>query len=213
MLSQRLGVPAIVGNDANLAALGEHRYGAGKGVRDLVFLAVSTGIGAGIMIGGELFTGSAGFAGEVGHMTVDSHGLYVLRTMPGALELLCSGTALARTATDRITAEEHSSMGDVLREANRERLTAREVFAAYHSGDALRSQSSPTLSYTLVRTDECREPAQPGADHHRGRACERVGRLHRPRGRPHACADVRRHRETDPCSSACTGVSIRLGVH
>ena len=137
MLGQRLGMPVVVDNDANLAALGEHRYGAGKGVRDLVFLAISTGIGAGIIIGGEPFTGSAGFAGEAGHMTVDVHGPYGLSTMPGALESLCSGTALARIATERITAGERSSMGDVPREANRERLTASEVFAAYRSGDAL----------------------------------------------------------------------------
>ncbi|MYD97083.1 MAG: ROK family protein [Gammaproteobacteria bacterium] len=137
MLRQRLGMSAVVGNDANLAALGEHRYGAGRRVQDLVFLAVSTGIGAGIIIGGELFTGSAGFAGEVGHMTIDAHGPYGLSTMPGALESLCSGTALARVATERITAGEYSSMTSVLSNTNRKGLTAREVFAAHHSGDAL----------------------------------------------------------------------------
>ncbi len=137
MLGQRLGMPVAVGNDANLAALGEHRYGAGRGVHDLVFLAVSTGIGAGIIIGGEPFTGSAGFAGEVGHMTVDAHGPLGLSTMTGALESLCSGTALTRIATERINAGECSSMSDVLRDANREGLTARDVFAAYRSGDSL----------------------------------------------------------------------------
>ena len=137
MLSQRLGMPVVIGNDANLAALGEHRYGAGKGVHDLVFLAVSTGIGAGIVIGGEPFTGSAGFAGEVGHMTVDAHGPLGLSTMPGALESLCSGAALARIATERVTAGEHSSMSGALDDADQEGLTARDVFAACRTGDAL----------------------------------------------------------------------------
>ena len=137
MLSQRIGMSVVIGNDANLAALGEHRYGAGKGMHDLVFLTISTGIGAGIIIDGELFTGSVGSAGEVGHMTVDAHGPLGLSTMPGALESLCSGAALARIATERVAAGERSSMGSSLDDANRRRLTARDVFAACRTGDAL----------------------------------------------------------------------------
>ncbi len=137
MLSQRLGMPVSIGNDANVAALGEQRYGAGKDVQDLVFLTISTGIGAGIITGGRLFTGSAGYAGEVGHMTVDAHGPYGASTMPGAWESLCSGTALARIATERITAGERSSMSTTLHDTNVEGLTARDVFAACRSGDAL----------------------------------------------------------------------------
>ncbi len=137
MLSQLLGMPVAIGNDANIAALGEQRYGAGKGVQDLVFLTISTGIGAGVIIGGRLFTGSAGYAGEVGHMTVDAHGPYGASTTPGAWESLCSGTALARIATERITAGERSSMSAALHDTNQEGLTARDVFAACRSGDAL----------------------------------------------------------------------------
>ena len=77
-------MPVAIGNDANIAALGEQRYGAGKDVQDLVFLTISTGIGAGIIIDGRLFTGAAGYAGEVGHMTVDAHGPYGASTTPGA---------------------------------------------------------------------------------------------------------------------------------
>ncbi len=137
MLSRRLGMSVAIGNDANLAALGEQRYGAGKGEQDIVFLTISTGIGAGIIIDGKLFTGSAGYAGEVGHMTVDAHGPYGASTMPGAWESLCSGTALARIATERITAGERSSMSTALHDTNVEGLTARDVFAACRSGDAL----------------------------------------------------------------------------
>ena len=137
MLSRLLGMPVAIGNDANIAALGEQRYGAGKGVQDLVFLTISTGIGAGVIIDGKLFTGSAGYAGEVGHMTVDAHGPYGASTTPGAWESLCSGTALARIATERITAGERSSMSTALHDTNQEGLTARDVFAACRSGDAL----------------------------------------------------------------------------
>lgn len=137
MLRRQLEIPALIGNDANLAALGEQRFGAGKGVADLLFLTISTGIGGGIIIGGELFTGSAGYAGEVGHVTVDAHGPLGASSVPGAWESLCSGTALARIATERIAAGERSSMSDALLDTNQEGLTARDVFAARRSGDAL----------------------------------------------------------------------------
>ena len=137
MLGQLLGKTVAIGNDANLAALGEQRYGAGKGVQDLVFITISTGLGAGIVIGGNLFTGSAGYAGEVGHMTVDVHGPYGASTVAGAWESLCSGTALARIAVERISAGERSSMSSALRDTNQEGLTARDIFAAARAGDAL----------------------------------------------------------------------------
>src|SRR5690606_8206854 len=74
MLEELLGAPVFIGNDANLAALGEHRFGAGKGVRDLVYITISTGIGGGIITDGRLLLGANGFAGEIGHMSVDAHG-------------------------------------------------------------------------------------------------------------------------------------------
>ena len=193
MLSQRLGMPVAIGNDANVAALGEQRYGAGKDVQDLVFLTISTGIGAGVIIGGKLFTGSAGYAGEVGHMTVDAHGPYGASTMPGAWESLCSGTALARIATERITGGERSSMSTALHDTNVEGLTARDIFAACRAGDAL-AAGHRRRCYRLPRRGphQPREPAQSGEDHHRRRPLQRVGRLHSPRRRPDARAVVRR---------------------
>ena len=148
MLSKRLELPVVIGNDANLAALGEQRFGAGKGVDDLVFLTISTGIGGGIILGGKLFTGSAGYAGEVGHITVDAHGPYGASSTPGAWESLCSGTALARIATERINAGERSSLSEALHDTNQEGLTARDIFSAYRSGDVLaRSIISDAIVY------------------------------------------------------------------
>ncbi len=137
MLSDRLGAPGVIGNDANLAALAEHRYGAGQDTDDLLFITVSTGIGGGIISRGKLLLGAAGYAGEVGHMTIDADGPYAASTTPGAWEALCSGTALARIATERINGGEPSSLTAALADTGTEALTARDVFTAYHSGDAL----------------------------------------------------------------------------
>ena len=137
MLRDRLGAPGVIGNDANLAALAEHRYGAGKGVDDLLFITVSTGIGGGIISRGKLLLGSEGYAGEIGHMTIDAAGPYGESTTPGAWEALCSGTALARIATERINAGERSSLAPALADTGGEALTARDVFTAYHEGDVL----------------------------------------------------------------------------
>jgi glucokinase len=70
MMSDRLGVSATLGNDANAAALGEWRYGAGQGIADLLVVTLGTGVGSGFIVNGHLVLGSAGNAGEVGHMTL-----------------------------------------------------------------------------------------------------------------------------------------------
>ena len=69
-LTERLGVPVVLDNDSNVAALAEHRYGAGRGRRHMVYVATSTGIGSGLILNGELFRGSYGWAGECGHMLI-----------------------------------------------------------------------------------------------------------------------------------------------
>lgn len=122
-------LPTFIGNDANLAALGEQRFGAGEGVADLLFITVSTGVGGGIIIGGKLYTGSTGFAGEVGHMTVEAHGPLGRSTTPGAWESLCGGTALVRIAEERMAAGEATTLSDS--------ITAVNIFAAKRAGDAL----------------------------------------------------------------------------
>lgn len=133
MFQRRWKTPTFISNDANLAGLAEQRYGAGQGSKNLVFVTISTGIGGGIVINGELYTGRMGFAGEVGHMTVDAHGPYGRSTTPGAWESLCSGTALVRIAGERMDAGETSSMSTV----PRERLDAQHLFDSMRAGDAL----------------------------------------------------------------------------
>ena len=74
LIAERLGLPVFVDNDANVAALAEHRFGAGRGARNLVLLTIGTGIGGGLILDGELYRGSTGAGAELGHMVIDENG-------------------------------------------------------------------------------------------------------------------------------------------
>ncbi len=89
-------------NDANAAALGEMKYGAAKGCRNFIYVTISTGIGGGIIINGELYTGATGMAGEVGHMVVEPDGMPCNCGGSGCWELYASGSAIARRAREKI---------------------------------------------------------------------------------------------------------------
>jgi glucokinase len=93
-LEAAFGVPVRVENDANAAALAEHRFGAGRGTADLVFLTMSTGIGGGVLSCGKLVTGAQGFAGELGHIAVVPNGRRCACGLRGCLEAYCGGQAL-----------------------------------------------------------------------------------------------------------------------
>jgi glucokinase len=96
LMAERVGVPALLENDASAAALGEHRFGAGRGTRHMLYITVSTGLGGGIIIDGELYRGKSGAAGELGHMIIDIDGPPCGCGARGCLEALASGTAIAR---------------------------------------------------------------------------------------------------------------------
>ena len=98
IMSEHLGVPVILENDANAAALGENVFGAGKGARHMVYITVSTGVGGGIIIDGQLYGGARGSAGEIGHTVIDASGPLCGCGNYGCLEALASGTAIARLA-------------------------------------------------------------------------------------------------------------------
>jgi glucokinase len=99
-LTERLGMPVLVDNDANTAAVAEHRLGAGDRVRDMVLVTLGTGIGGGLVLGGELQRGAAGFAGEPGHMVVDPNGPPCPCGRRGCWERYASGSGLGRLARD-----------------------------------------------------------------------------------------------------------------
>jgi glucokinase len=94
-LTTRFGLPAAIENDANAAALAEHRFGAGRGSRHMIMLTLGTGIGGGLILNGELYRGAVGAAGELGHITLDLDGPPCQGACPGFghLEALASGTA------------------------------------------------------------------------------------------------------------------------
>src|SRR5919106_4195877 len=106
-LERRFGVPVMIENDANAAALAEHRLGAGRGTRHMVMLTLGTGVGGGLILDGSLYRGAVGAAAELGHITIDVDGPMCQGTCPGRghLEALVSGTAAdglaARAAAER----------------------------------------------------------------------------------------------------------------
>ena len=95
-------LPVFIENDANAAALGEYVFGAGRGCKNMIYLTISTGIGSGIIINGQIMEGTSGTAGELGHMTVDWRGECCNCGNRGCLESIASGTAIARRANGAI---------------------------------------------------------------------------------------------------------------
>lgn len=96
LLSQRLEIPVVAANDANLIALGEATAGAGKGMRSLAVITIGTGLGSGLILDNRLWTGAGGFAAEFGHLTVDPEGLPCPCGNRGCLEQYVSAAALSR---------------------------------------------------------------------------------------------------------------------
>jgi glucokinase len=98
VISGRIGLPVVVENDANAAAWGEHRFGGGRGAGDVVMITVGTGLGGGIVLGGRLFRGAFGAAGELGHVRMVPGGLLCGCGNHGCWEQYASGRALVREA-------------------------------------------------------------------------------------------------------------------
>lgn len=133
-IEQELGPPAFLDNDANAAALGEHRFGAGRGLDNLVYLTVSTGVGGGVILDGRLYQGENGNAAELGHISVDAAGRACHCGSVGCIETYCSGTSIADRTREVLAADDDPS---VLRSGPVEAITAQVVAAAAREGDAL----------------------------------------------------------------------------
>lgn len=101
-LEAEFGAPASVDNDANVAALGEHRFGAGRGFNSLFYMTVSTGVGGGWVLNGSPWRGWESMAGEIGHTVVDPNGPYCLCGKRGCVERLASGVYMAQDARQRL---------------------------------------------------------------------------------------------------------------
>ena len=99
-LESALGLACFIENDVKAAALGESRYGAGRGLRNLIYLALGTGIAAGILIDGKLYRGSTGMAGEIGHAVVDRQGALCKCGSRGCFEAQAAGPGIAARANE-----------------------------------------------------------------------------------------------------------------
>lgn len=136
IIVERLGLTTYLINDASAAALGEHRFGAGKGVDNLIYLTVSTGIGGGIIIDGELYLGADGCAGEIGHMIIETHGPQCNCGKFGCLEALASGSAMTKESVRRLNQGEKSYIIELV-DGRLEDITAETVSLAARKGDLL----------------------------------------------------------------------------
>jgi len=133
ILEDKTQMPVAIDNDANLAALGEHVFGAGRGVEDMVYVTVSTGIGGGLILGGKLYYGSAFIAGEIGHMTIEPNGPKCRCGNKGCLEALASGTAMSRLAGELV--EQGRGLGILKIAGEKNKISSEIIAMAAASGD------------------------------------------------------------------------------
>ena len=134
MIQERIGIPVALTNDANAAAIGEMTYGAARGMKDFIVITLGTGVGSGIVVGGQLVYGHDGFAGELGHMIVRRNGRMCGCGRQGCLETYTSATGVARTAREYLSIRSDESL---LRSVDVDAITSKDVYDAAMQGDAL----------------------------------------------------------------------------
>lgn len=135
-LSRETGLPVILDNDANAAAYGELQVGAARGRREVFFVKLGTGIGAGLIINGQIYRGAAGFAGEFGHMTIDPEGIECVCGNIGCLETIASGPNIVRRTRERLYRDRTSSLSRLAIPRDRE-FTAEDIARAAREGDEM----------------------------------------------------------------------------
>lgn len=135
LMAERLGLPVVVDNDANAAVLAEHRAGAAKDCENAVLVALGTGIGGALVIGGQVYRGAHGWAGEFGHVVVDHDGAACPGDCPGrgCLEALASGRAIGVAGERAALAEPDSPLGRELAESGA--VFGAAVTQLAHDGD------------------------------------------------------------------------------
>lgn len=135
-LQELWGRPVVVGNDAEYGALGEWAYGAGRGARNLVYLKVGSGVGAGMFLEGRIYQGTTGCAGEIGHVTMIEHGPLCNCGNRGCLESITGGYAIARKAREAVQGGRRTQLSTIDPKA----ITARHVAEAARLGDHVAQQ-------------------------------------------------------------------------
>ena len=141
------GIPVTLTNDANAAAIGEMTYGAARGLKDFIVITLGTGVGSGIVIGGNLVYGHDGFAGELGHVIVRrENGRLCGCGRHGCLEAYASATGVARTACELLMTRTEESL---LRELEPDKITSKDVYDAAVKGDKLSQEIFETTGAIL----------------------------------------------------------------
>jgi glucokinase len=152
LLETEFGVPVSVDNDANVAALGEHRFGAGIGYDSLFYITVSTGVGGGWILNGHPWRGAQGMAGEIGHMVVDPAAPLCLCGKRGCVERMTSGPYIAQQIREQL--QQQPNRGQILRTLvadNLEMITAQTVSEAALQGDELAREALEIAGSALGR--------------------------------------------------------------
>jgi glucokinase len=149
LVAERLGLPTFIDNDANVAMLAEHRFGAARGAINALMLTIGTGIGGGIIIDGELYRGTTGAGAELGHVVIDYAGPPCQGNCPnrGCVETLASGTALAREGQVAAQTHPNSALGQAL--AAGEVIDGKRVTDAAVAGDGIAGEVLGTVGRRL----------------------------------------------------------------
>jgi glucokinase len=136
-LTYGLGLPVTVDNDVNVGAVGEHRFGAGRGARDMIAMFVGTGLGGGIILNGRLHAGFRGSAGEVGHMILQAGGVLCGCGERGHAEAYASRTGIEKAINTAIAEGETSVIPELMEAEGRSILVSSVLDRAYEMGDAV----------------------------------------------------------------------------
>lgn len=135
LMKDKFGIPAVLTNDANAAAIGEMTYGAARGMKNFIMITLGTGVGSGIVIDGKLVYGHDGFAGELGHTcSVRNNGRQCACGKTGCLETYASANGVARTAREILETRKDDSL---LRNIPVEAITSKDVHDAALQGDVV----------------------------------------------------------------------------
>jgi len=149
LLEVETSLPAIIDNDANIAAIGEMWKGAGEGAKELICVTLGTGVGGGIIANGEIIHGASGAGGEIGHITsLPENGAPCNCGKTGCLETIASATGIARIAKDKLAASEAQGILKSVYEANKT-VTAKDVFDAAKQGDVLALEIVDYITFHL----------------------------------------------------------------
>ena len=146
IVARRIGVPVVLDNDTNLAAVGEHRYGAGRGTRHMVYLTFSTGYGFGVIINNQLYVGHTGTAGELGHVVIDIGGPPCTCGKDGCIMAYASGIGMSRMAYEKIEADAETVLR-AMAPSDRRRISGEQIARAAEQGDAVAQEIIRTASY------------------------------------------------------------------